>query len=93
MAACTICAQGKASHQSPLGLLQPLPVPSCPWSHVALDFVTGLPKSEVNDTILTSMDRFSKSAHYVALPKLPTASETATSLSNMYSVPMEYLWT
>ena len=64
------------SHQSPSGLLQPLPVPSHPWSHVALDFVTGLPKSEGNDTMLTIVDRFSKSAHYVVLPKLPTASET-----------------
>uniref|UniRef100_A0AAY5K731 Gypsy retrotransposon integrase-like protein 1 n=1 Tax=Esox lucius TaxID=8010 RepID=A0AAY5K731_ESOLU len=75
--ACTICARNKTSHRSPSGLLLPLPVPSSPWSHVALDFVTSLPQSEGNDTILTIVDRFSKSAHFVALLKLPSASETA----------------
>lgn len=77
VAACSICARGKATHQSPSELLQPLPVPSHPWSHVALDFVTGLPMCEGNDTILTIVDRFSKSVHYIALSKLPMASETA----------------
>lgn len=48
-----------------------------PWSHIALDFVIGLPKSEGNDTILTIVNRFSKSVHYIALPKLPSPSETA----------------
>ncbi|XP_026004981.1 tripartite motif-containing protein 16-like isoform X1 [Astatotilapia calliptera] len=27
----------------------PLPVPRCPWSHIALDFITGLPPSSVSD--------------------------------------------
>lgn len=72
-----VCARGKASHQPSAGLLLPLSVPTCPWSHVALDFVTGLPPSQGNTTILTTVDRFSKAVHYVALPKLPTAHETA----------------
>ena len=88
VAACSICAQNKASHQAPSGLLQPLPVPSRPWSHVALDFVTGLPMSEGNDTILTIVDRFSKSAHFVALPKLPSASETAD-LFVLHGIPAD----
>ncbi|KAK7883236.1 hypothetical protein WMY93_029410 [Mugilogobius chulae] len=44
--ACHVCARGKSSHSPPSGLLQPLPVPSRPWSHIALDFVTGLPPSQ-----------------------------------------------
>ncbi|KAI3360355.1 hypothetical protein L3Q82_014659, partial [Scortum barcoo] len=43
--ACTICAWGKSSHKPQAGLLQPLPVPGRPCSHIALDFVTGLPLS------------------------------------------------
>lgn len=75
--ACTVCARGKASNQRPSGLLRPLPVPSRPWSHIALDFVSGLPVSQGNSIILTITDRFSKSVHFVALTKLPTAQETA----------------
>lgn len=78
VAACTICARGKTSHRPPAGLLQPLPIPSRPWSHIALDFVTGLPCSAGNTVVLTIVDRFSKAAHFRALPKLPTALETAT---------------
>lgn len=77
VSACSVCAQNKSSHRPPAGLLCPLPVPSRPWSHIALDFVTGLPLSQGNSVILTIVDRFSKAVHFVALPKLPTAQETA----------------
>ena len=75
--ACITCARSKASHRPPAGLLRPLPVPTRPWSHIALDFVTGLPVSQGNSVILTIVDRFSKQAHFVALPKLPSSAETA----------------
>uniref|UniRef100_A0A9J8DGU4 Gypsy retrotransposon integrase-like protein 1 n=1 Tax=Cyprinus carpio carpio TaxID=630221 RepID=A0A9J8DGU4_CYPCA len=75
--ACSVCAQNKTSNQSPVGLLQPLPIPSRPWSHLALDFVTGLPPSRGNTVILTVVDHFSKAAHFIPLPKLPSAKETA----------------
>ena len=75
--ACPTCNQSKSSNQPPSGLLQPLPVPSRPWSHVSLDFVTGLPPSDGMTAILTIVDRFSKMAHFVPLPKLPSAKETA----------------
>ena len=75
--ACAVCARGKALHRPPAGLLRPLPVPGRPWSHIVLDFVTGLPLLQGNDTILTIVDRFSKVVHFVALPKLPSATETA----------------
>ncbi|KAI3368665.1 hypothetical protein L3Q82_025402 [Scortum barcoo] len=60
----------------------PLSVPGRPWSHIALDFVTGLPQSNGKTVILTIVDRFSKAAHFVALAKLPTARETADLLTN-----------
>uniref|UniRef100_A0A3B3HCI3 Gypsy retrotransposon integrase-like protein 1 n=1 Tax=Oryzias latipes TaxID=8090 RepID=A0A3B3HCI3_ORYLA len=82
VAACTVCATNKSTHQAPAGLLQPLPIPSRPWSHIAVDFVTGLPASKGNTVILTIVDRFSKAAHFVAMSKLPTAAETASALSH-----------
>ena len=93
IAACTECARNKPSHRPPAGLLQPLPIPPRPWSHIAVDFVTGLPPSEGNDTILTVVDRFSKAVHFVPLPKLPTALETAnllvTHVFRLHGIPQD----
>lgn len=80
VSACSVCARSKSSHQTPAGLLRPLPIPRRPWSHIAVDFVTGLPPSEGNTVILTIVDRFSKTVHFVPLPKLPSALETANLL-------------
>ncbi len=77
VASCHVCAQTKSSNSPPAGLLRPLPIPSRPWSHIALDFVTGLPLSAGNTVILTVVDHFSKAAHFIPLPKLPSARETA----------------
>uniref|UniRef100_A0A8C6NS12 Gypsy retrotransposon integrase-like protein 1 n=1 Tax=Nothobranchius furzeri TaxID=105023 RepID=A0A8C6NS12_NOTFU len=76
-AACDVCAGSKSSNQPGAGDLQPLPVPKRPWSHIGLDFVTGLPAVDHLDTILTITDRFSKAVHLVALAGLPTAKRTA----------------
>uniref|UniRef100_A0A3B3HRG1 Gypsy retrotransposon integrase-like protein 1 n=1 Tax=Oryzias latipes TaxID=8090 RepID=A0A3B3HRG1_ORYLA len=76
VAACTTCARSKSSNSPPSGLLQPLSTPCRPWSHVALDFVTGLPPSQGNTVNLTVIDRFFKFVHFIPLPQLPTATET-----------------
>ncbi|KAG1927362.1 retrotransposable element [Pimephales promelas] len=82
IASCSVCAQTKAGNSPPAGLLRPLPVPTRPWSHIALDFITGLPASAGNTVILTVVDRFSKSAHFIPLAKLPSAKETAQIMVN-----------
>uniref|UniRef100_A0A8C6NY77 Gypsy retrotransposon integrase-like protein 1 n=1 Tax=Nothobranchius furzeri TaxID=105023 RepID=A0A8C6NY77_NOTFU len=76
-AACDVCARSKSSNQPGAGDLQPLPMPKRPWSHIGLDFVTGLPAVDHLDTILTITDRFSMAVHLVALAGLPTAKRTA----------------
>ena len=46
--ACSICAQSKSSRQRPAGLLQSLPIPSQPWSHLSVEgylHLKGLPLS------------------------------------------------
>jgi transposase InsO family protein len=77
IASCVTCAQTKTGNSPPAGLLRPLPVPARRWSHIALDFITGLPPSAGNTVILTVVDRFSKSARFIPLTKLPSAKETA----------------
>lgn len=91
--ACTVCARGKTSHRPPVGLLRPLPIPGRPWSHIALEFVTGLPPSNGKTVILTIVDRFSKAVHFIGLPKLPSAHETADLLTNhvfrLHGIPVD----
>ena len=93
VAACPVCARAKGNSQRPQGLLQPLLVPHRPWSHIAIDFVTGLPESQGSSIILTIVDHFSKSAHLVPLPKLPSSKETAQILIEhffqLHRLPME----
>uniref|UniRef100_A0A3B3WPB4 Gypsy retrotransposon integrase-like protein 1 n=1 Tax=Poecilia mexicana TaxID=48701 RepID=A0A3B3WPB4_9TELE len=93
VSACSTCARNKTSHRPPSGLLQPLSIPSRPWSHISLDFVTGLPTSKQKSVILTIIDRFSKACHLVALTKLPSAAETAKLLFRhvfrLHGIPTE----
>ena len=80
--ACSVCARNKTSSGSRMGLLHPLPIPSRPWSDISMDFVTGLPASKENTTVLTVVDRFSKMTHFIAMPKLPSSKETAEAMMN-----------
>ncbi len=52
---CDICNISKSLHQLSAGLLQPLPIPQRPWSHIAIDFVTDLPASQGQTTILSQV--------------------------------------
>lgn len=80
--ACVVCTSNKPSRNPPSGLLRPLPVPHRPWTHISMDFVTGLPSSEGNSVIMTIVDRFSKMLHLIPLAKLPSAKETAEAVLN-----------
>ena len=80
--ACSVCTQNKTSSRARMGLLHPLPIPSRPWSDIAIDFVTGLLVSQGNNTVLTVVDCFSKMVKFISLPKLPSAKETAEVMMN-----------
>uniref|UniRef100_A0A8C1V5B8 Gypsy retrotransposon integrase-like protein 1 n=1 Tax=Cyprinus carpio TaxID=7962 RepID=A0A8C1V5B8_CYPCA len=88
---CSMCAQSKTPRKLPAGLLEPLPIPRRPWSHLAVDFITDLPSSNGCTTILVIVDRFSKSCRLVPLKALPTAMETAQALFQhvfrIYGIP------
>ncbi|KAK1799042.1 hypothetical protein P4O66_007307, partial [Electrophorus voltai] len=77
VASCVGCARSKTPHTPPAGKLLPLPTHPQPWSHLAIDFVTGLPVSEGNMVVLVIVDRFSKMVRFLSLKDLPTAWEMA----------------
>ena len=61
------------------------------WRHV--QSAPGQPEFQGTSVILTIVDRFSKSAHFVALPKLPSTKETAQLLVQhvfrLHGLPLE----
>ncbi|KAK3527495.1 hypothetical protein QTP86_023021, partial [Hemibagrus guttatus] len=77
---CATCAQARTSRQCPEGLLEPLPVPRRPWSHLSMDFLTDLPDSGGFTMIMVVLDRFSKGCKLVPLKGLPTAMQTADAM-------------
>ena len=66
IARCLECQQVKTEHQHPASLLQPLPIPSCKWEVISLDFIIGLPRNQnQNDSIMVVVDKLSKEAHFI----------------------------
>lgn len=72
-------------------LLQPLPIPSWAWEHVAMDFISGLPKSQGKDSILVVIDRYSKYAHFSTLTHPYTTRQNAqmflNNVSKLHDIP------
>ncbi|KAK3572382.1 hypothetical protein QTP86_032681 [Hemibagrus guttatus] len=78
--ACSTCAQTCTSRQLPEGLMEPLPIPQRPWSHLSVDFLMDLPDSGGHTTVLVVVDRFSKGCKLIPLKGLPSAMQTAEAL-------------
>ena len=69
--------QNKSSRKSSNFPIQPLSVPSRPWSIVAVDFIVKLPKSNGFDSISVVVDHFSKMAHFIPCKETINAKGTA----------------
>ncbi|KAF5781274.1 putative nucleotidyltransferase, Ribonuclease H [Helianthus annuus] len=75
---CLTCARVKAEYQKPSGLLQQPEIPMWKWEQIAMDFVTGLPRTQAgNDTIWVIVDRLTKSAHFLAIKETDKYSQLA----------------
>ena len=75
---CDTCQRLKHETCNPAGLLQPLPIPKRPWVAVSMDFVEGLPKSQMKEVVMVVVGRFTKFFHFVALSHPYTTSKVAT---------------
>src|SRR5690606_21572336 len=75
---CLACQSNKPSHQSPIGLLQPLPIPDKKWDTVTMDLITQLPRSRSgHDAIVVFVDKLSKLVHFAATTTTVTAPDLA----------------
>ncbi|KAL0553782.1 hypothetical protein IC582_007686 [Cucumis melo] len=90
---CLVCQQVKAPRQKPAGLLQPLGIPEWKWENVSMDFITGLPRTLKEFTVIwVVVDRLTKSAHFVPGKSTYTASKWAqlymSEIVRLHGVPV-----
>jgi hypothetical protein len=66
---CDTCQRVKAEHQRPAGLLQPLKIVEWKWEEIGMDFIVGLPRTQVGyDSIWVPPHKgsqFTKVAHFI----------------------------
>jgi transposase InsO family protein len=80
---CADCQKNKHSTHAPYGEMQPMELPSEPWTDISMDFVTGLPLSKdpatglSYDSILVIVDRFTKYALMIPFRRDYTAVQLA----------------
>ena len=82
---CDVCQRIKSETSTPAGLLQPLEIPTTPWTDVSLDFVEGLLKSQGFEVILVVVDRLTKYVCLVPISHFYTAA-------NVASLYMQYIF-
>ena len=75
---CDACQRNKVVRHAPFGVLNPLPIPTTPWSGVSLDWITDLPPSNYHDAILVVVDRLTKQAIFIPTTKSMSAPDVAT---------------
>jgi hypothetical protein len=63
------CQWNKVARYQPYGLLHPLELPYAPRQSLSMDFITDLPESESCDQLWVVIDRFTKMADFIPLPK------------------------
>jgi len=69
---CDVCVLANNPHHRPHGFLQPLPISTSPWFSISMDFITDLPPSSSNDSILVVVDYFMKMVNFIIRTKTIT---------------------
>ncbi|KAK3526339.1 hypothetical protein QTP70_024273 [Hemibagrus guttatus] len=82
--ACFTCAQARTGRQFPEGLLEPLPIPRRPWSHLSVDFLMDLPDLGGFTAVMVVVDQFSKGCKLIPLKGLPMAMQSEAMFNHMF---------
>lgn len=73
---CDICQKAKPRRHGPVGLLNPIPIPSKPFEVISMDFIPELPMSQGFDNILVIVDKLTK--YGIFIPTKTSIGEVET---------------
>lgn len=82
---CETCLRNKVIRRRPIGLLNPLPVPSGRWERVSVDFIVELPDAHGYDAVMVVVDTVTKRPHF-----LPT--HTTVSADGAARLYYQHVW-
>ena len=74
---CNICQKSKPRRHAPVGLLQPIPIPTRPFEVISMDFIPELPESNGFNNILVIVDKLTKYGIFIPCSTKITEDETA----------------
>ena len=77
VSSCTSCGRAKAPRYRPYSLLKQLPIPTCPWHSISMDFIEQLPSSDGFTSILIVVDCLSKQGIFIPTYDTITSPELA----------------
>ena len=63
---CDMCLHTKMIKQPPTGEVHPLLIPDAPWDTISVDFITELPESNGQDSIMVVVDSVTKRSHFMS---------------------------
>jgi adenylosuccinate synthase len=77
-------------------MLKPLTIPEWKWEHIAMDFVTSLPKTVTGlDAVWVMVDRLTKSAHFLPIKTTydmtRLAKEYVSEIVRLHGVPVSII--
>jgi hypothetical protein len=74
---CDIFQKAKPRRHAPVGMLQPIPIPSQPFKVVCMDFIPELLVSNGYDNVLVTVDKLTKYALFIPTTTMITKKGTA----------------
>ena len=90
---CDACQRNKTPRHLPVGLLQPLPIPSGPWRSISIDAIVKLPDSGPYDSIMVIVCRLTKMSHFLPFKEDGFTSEHLATLFNfifrLHGIPQD----
>jgi hypothetical protein len=80
---CDVCQKSKIKRHAPIGLLNPIPIPSRPFEVITIDFILELPITQSgHNNILVIVDKLMKFSIFIPMVTTVNEEETAKLLLN-----------